>query len=107
VTGDTRLVLVNALHVLASWAKEFDFVSPGDFHLPSGEVVRVPMMAGGAATAYQRGDGWQAALLPYRGADAPTLGMTVVLPDPGRILIHDLAHGTPLFVGRVEDPRQP
>lgn len=44
--ADTRLVLVNALYALGTWADKFDpkDTKPKPFHLESGKVVNVPTM---------------------------------------------------------------
>lgn len=86
----TRLVLVNAVHLLASWAAEFDDPQSAPFRLASGETVAVPMMSGGGADAYRRGEGWQSVRLPYRGMGKPSLAMTVVLPDDGLDVVEQL-----------------
>ncbi|NYJ00310.1 serpin B [Nocardioides thalensis] len=80
----TRLVLVNAIYLKAPWEKPFEPSSTrdGTFHLTDGGTTRVPMMSGSPYGALTRGDGWQAARIPYAGG---TLAMTVVLPDEGRL----------------------
>lgn len=80
----TRLVLVNAIYLKAPWEKPFEPSSTRDgaFHLADGSTAQVPMMSGSPYGAVTRGDGWQAARIPYAGG---TLAMTVVLPDAGRL----------------------
>jgi len=81
----TRLVLVNALYLKAPWEQPFEkeLTADGDFHLTDGSTVSVPMMSletrGGLLGS---GEGWQATQLPYAGRK---LGMTIVLPDEGRL----------------------
>ncbi len=78
----TRLVLANAVYLKAAWTQPFPesattdapFYSNGQDH----PGLTVPMMQLTAPQAYLRGDGYQAALLPYRGIG---LAMAVVLPD--------------------------
>jgi serpin B len=36
---------------------------------------------------------------------APAEPVTLVVDRPFLFVIHDVEHGTPLFVGRVSDPR--
>ena len=79
ITGDTRLVLVNAIYFLADWALQFekDFTSDGTFHAPASDVT-VPFMAQLETFAYASGDGFQAIELPYDGLDA---AMLLLVPD--------------------------
>jgi serine protease inhibitor len=46
LNADTRLVLVNAFYLKASWVMEFatNFTQPGPFQLTDGQVVEVPVM---------------------------------------------------------------
>jgi serpin B len=83
ITPETRLVLANAIYFNASWLHPFDEGSTHDevFHLPDGSEVTVPMMSQRESFGYARGDGYQAASLPYYGGDA---AMIVVMPDEGR-----------------------
>ena len=81
---DTRLALVNALHLKAPWLEPFDQQStrPGTFTLTGGRTVSADLMSGDPAGArHARGPGWQAVTLPYAGE---ALAMTLVLPDPDR-----------------------
>jgi serpin B len=79
IKGDTRLVLVNALYLLADWQQPFkkEATRPVDFHGPAG--------ARPAATMHQLGrfgfvarDGVKLLDMPYQGGE---LAMTIVLPD--------------------------
>jgi serpin B len=79
VKADTRLVLVNALYLLADWLQPFkkEATRPVDFHGPAGIAP--------AATMHQLGhfgfvarDGVKVLDLPYKGGE---LAMTVILPD--------------------------
>lgn len=82
IDAATRLALVNAIHLKATWADPFDagltFDAP--FTLADDTTVTVPMMRGGGDLAYASGDGWQAVELPYDGDE---LSMLVFLPEPG------------------------
>ena len=79
---DTRMVLVNAAYLKAAWQEPFEpaATTDGAFTRADGTAVRAPFMQRTAAFGYARGDGWQAARLPYAG----DLAMTLVLPDAGR-----------------------
>lgn len=81
----TRLVLVNALCLEAPWEHPFEepLTERASFHRADGRRVQVhTMVQPTLATTLTRGEGWQAARLPYAGR---ALAMTVVLPDPGRM----------------------
>lgn len=79
----TRLVLVNAVYLDATWASPFDkdATADGSFTTLSGSVVTTPMMNQSAGFAYGKGDGWQAVELPYARDE---LAMLVILPDEDR-----------------------
>lgn len=82
----TRLVLVNALYLKAPWEFPFEksLTKSMPFHRPDGSLVDVDtMVQPSLTTTVTQGDGWRAARLPYAGR---TLAMTLVLPDPGRML---------------------
>jgi serpin B len=83
VTGDTRLVLTNAIYFNAQWQEVFptENSAEADFHLLDGSAVTVPTMSNYTAYGYAAGDGYQAVEVPYDGGD---LAMLVVLPDAGR-----------------------
>ena len=82
VTALTRLVLASAVYLKAAWTDPFPERATGDAPFypdgPDGPALTVPMMRGTAPRAYLRGDGYQAALLPYRDIG---LAMAVLLPD--------------------------
>lgn len=80
----TRLVLVNAVYLDATWAVPFDPEATADapFIRLDGSEVTVPTMNAYQLRAlYAAGDGWQAIDLPYTGEE---LSMLVVVPDAGR-----------------------
>lgn len=79
----TRLVLVNAIYLDATWAQPFDAdeTYDGSFTLEGGRTVQVPMMHQTGRFAYASGDGWQAVQLPYSGNK---LAMLLIVPDDGR-----------------------
>jgi serpin B len=77
---DTRLVLVNAVYLNALWTYQFPAhqTQKKPFYAERSVASPTDMMRLEARLAYQRGDGYQAVLLPYRGG---SLAMAVVLPD--------------------------
>jgi serpin B len=86
VTGDTRLVLVNAVYLKAEWEYPFDpdQTRQRAFTTLSGKEVRVPTMTrtGEQDMVIASGDGWRATELRYRGGDDTSpLAMTLILPD--------------------------
>ncbi|HWG03266.1 MAG TPA: serpin family protein [Trebonia sp.] len=76
----TRLVLVNAIYLNAPWEHKFpaDKTRDKTFYPERALPAPVPLMQLDASLAFSHGDGYQAALLPYRGG---ALAMAVVLPD--------------------------
>jgi serpin B len=81
----TRLVLVNAVYLDATWASQFDpeSTSDGPFQRSNGTQVMVPMMRQSASLPYAAGDGWQAVQMPYLRNE---LGMLLIVPDEGHML---------------------
>lgn len=79
VSPDTRLALVNAIYLKASWAQAFqeDQTNQSPFTLPDGSTVTVPLMRARGASCGQT-DGWAAADIPYLGRE---LSMLVNIPD--------------------------
>ena len=82
IKSSTRLVLTNAIYFNAAWAKPFkpENTLAGTFTLKDSAKVSVPMMKGTMDGAYTKGQGFQAAALPYDGNE---LSMIVLLPDAG------------------------
>jgi serine protease inhibitor len=82
--ADVILYLMNAVYFKGRWQDEFraDATRPGTFHAPGGDVQR-PMMSRTDSYGYLRGEGFQAARLPYRGG---RFAMYVLLPDSGQSL---------------------
>ena len=77
----TRLVLVNAIYLKASWLTPFEESATQDapFVRTDGSKVNVPTMSTLLESGrYAAGTGWQAVELPYAG---PSLAMTVIVPD--------------------------
>jgi serpin B len=82
VSTDTRLVLVDALRLYASWNMIFDAKStePGTFHGIAGDTT-TDMMHGSVDANYATGTGWVAVDVPYYGG---SLVFTAVMPDAGQ-----------------------
>jgi serpin B len=85
----TRMVLTNAVHMAAAWAREFptDLTRPAPFTRADGSTVSVQMMHNRAdqddpdsKLGYAEGSGYRAVTLPYRGG---ALAFTVILPTGG------------------------
>ena len=76
----TRLVLVNAIYLKASWSKEFyaPATQPQTFLLGPNNLIRVPTMMAQRSLGYARRDGYTALTIPYRGGD---LQFLILLPD--------------------------
>lgn len=76
----TRLMLVNAVYLLADWDRQFDEANTGDepFHLADGSTVEVPMMRDTRSVPVAVGDGYRAVELAYVGEE---LAMLIIVPD--------------------------
>lgn len=79
----TRLVLVNAVYLDATWANQFEprATADGQFTTLAGQTVTTPMMNQEASFPYATGNGWQAVELPYLHDE---LSMLVIVSDDGR-----------------------
>ena len=79
VTGDTRLVLTNAVYFLGKWTTPFPYRGTHDeaFFVARGRGVSVPTMNQRSSLRYAEADGVQLLEMPYRGGD---FAMTFVLP---------------------------
>jgi serpin B len=93
LSTDTRLTLINALHLKAAWHKELEDAGTDDFTLPDGSTTAVPMLKG-------KGSGWyedsaaQATSLPTYGDE---LSLVVVRPqDTIGDVLATWSHGEPL-----------
>lgn len=88
----TRLMLVNAVYLLADWAEQFDEALTGDepFHLAGGSTVDVPMMHDTRTVPVSVGDGYRAVELAYAGDE---LAMLIVIPDNLAAFEQDLEAG--------------
>jgi serpin B len=73
----TRLVIINAVYLKASWTRAFEDAGSRDFKAASG-TVQVPMMKReDDDLGYAKGSTWQSVTLPYFG---DRLAMRVILP---------------------------
>jgi serpin B len=81
LTGDTRLVLTNAIYFKANWLSQFKIENTVDatFHAPGGERT-VQMMEQTLTAEYAEGEGYQAVELPYL---SPAVRMLFILPAEG------------------------
>jgi serpin B len=80
----TRLVLVNAVYLDATWMTTFDpeLTEDGAFTSLAGEKVTADMMHGAEwGLPYGSGDGWKVVELPYVGGE---LAMMIIVPDEDR-----------------------
>jgi len=79
----TRLTLVNAIYLKASWQTAFlkELTRPTPFTRLDGSTVSADLMSDAVPAGFTTGPGWVAADLPY--ADG-RLAMAVVVPDAGR-----------------------
>ena len=84
ISGDTRLVLTNAIYFNAAWETPFKTsdTKDADFKKRDGSVISVPTMFGSQETGYGSGSGWSALRMPYDGNE---LSMILVLPDAGTL----------------------
>lgn len=81
LSGDTRLVLTNAIYFKANWLSQFKVESTQDsaFHAPDVERT-VSMMHQTLDANYAEGEGYQAVELPYL---SPAVRMVLILPTEG------------------------
>ncbi|WP_297463841.1 serpin family protein [Thermococcus sp.] len=80
-SGDTRLIITNAVYFRANWSSRFDGGTwNGTFHSPKGQVT-VPMMHQTWKFPYFENDELQALELPYEGG---RMGMLIILPGEGK-----------------------
>jgi len=84
ISGDTVLVLVNAIYFNAAWHLPFEEerTKDGTFRTADGRDVTVPMMNQTDEFPYEEGDGYQAVELPYHGQE---FSMLILAPNPGTL----------------------
>jgi serpin B len=82
---ETRLVLVNAIHMQAPWQEPFpaSATGPAPFHLAPGKPVDVPTLRRQGRLGYAQRSGYRAVTVPYLGGEVQFL---VLLPDADRSL---------------------
>ncbi len=82
ISPATRLVLVNAIYFIASWAEPFveELTTADTFTLLDGTDIATPTMHGSAMARYAAGQNYEAAELPY---DGQQLAMLLIVPDEG------------------------
>jgi len=87
VTGDTALVLQNALLFAAQWDTPFkaEGTAEDTFTRADGSTTQTKFMHGTRIIPYAYGQGWAAVRLGYQGGelDGQGLAMDVVLPNQG------------------------
>ena len=87
VTGDTALVLQNALLFAARWSTPFNAEGTAEdtFTRTDGSTTQTKFMHGTRTIPYAYGQGWAAVRLGYQGGelDGQGLAMDVVLPNQG------------------------
>lgn len=83
VSADTRMVLVNAIYMKASWATAFEpsLTKPAPFVLEGGAAKKVDTMHMEGGAAWGDHAGARTVDLPYYSAGGPRLAMLVVVPD--------------------------
>jgi len=76
----TRLALVNAFYLRATWDHEFSTsaTKPETFHFRDGTEATVPTMLAEEHLGYAHHDGYTVVALPYRGGD---LQLVLLVPD--------------------------
>ncbi len=91
VTALTRLVLVNAVHFKAAWAKEFTRLDAGPFATASGSSVSVPRIAGAGRWPWRETAGWRGAAVPFEGAE---FAFVVVQPTDAAVPVVEAVPAT-------------
>jgi serpin B len=83
VSADTRMVLVNAIYMKASWATAFEpsLTKPAPFALDGGASKKVDTMHMEGGAAWGDHAGARTVDLPYYSGGGPKLAMLVVVPD--------------------------
>jgi len=102
ISGDTRLVLTNAMYFNAAWHYPFDEDNTDDalFHLLDGSDVTVQMMHQTEGFAYTEGEGYKAVELMYEGDE---MSMVILLPDAGSFAGFEVALDADTLSGIISD----
>jgi serpin B len=79
LTGETRLVLTNAIYFKSDWAEKFkkEATKEGDFKVKAGKTVKAPLMYQVDHFGYGETADFQVLELPYKGN---ALSMVILLP---------------------------
>jgi serpin B len=103
--SDVRLVLTNAVYFNGKWVSPFpqEATHEAPFMLLDGSTTIVPTMTQTETHNYLAGDGYQAVVLPYQGADTALL---FILPDTDRFEEIE-ARLSPAFLATIEDNLAP
>ena len=82
ITGDTSLVVTNAVYFKGDWEDKFseELTTDEPFFLLDGQETQAPMMFQRNNYRWQVDDGYQAVELPYEGK---TFALLVLMPDEG------------------------
>ena len=80
IDEDTRLVLVNAIHLQAPWQEPFpeSATRPAPFYLNPGKAIDVPTLRRQGRLGFAQRNGYRAVTVPYLGGEVQFL---VLLPD--------------------------
>ena len=81
ITGNTRLVLTNAIYMNAPWSQEFDErqTYSANFQLEDGQTTSIEMMnADGVELSIAHQEGFTLVEIPYKGEE---LSLNVLLPN--------------------------
>lgn len=83
ITGQTRLILTNAVYFLADWERKFDANDTAErmFHTDPNEGVLVPFMNANGLQKVGTIEGAQTLVMPYSGGKQE---MVLLLPNPDK-----------------------
>lgn len=105
VSGDTKLVLANALYFKGTWANKFDRSETrnGEFHLLDGSTIDTPFMTSKRKQFVSTFDGFKVLRLPYQSAGQQrSFSMLIFLPNSrdGLSSLVQMAASQPNFLNR-------
>jgi serpin B len=85
IGADSRLVVVNAIYLLAPWQDPFSASAtrPAPFHVRGADKVDVPTMQRKGRMGFAQHEGFRAITVPYIGGEVQFL---ILLPDAGHNL---------------------